>query len=409
MFGFTPSPISFLTKLHLSLQNRSKGDGKRGKSVRHSFNSRAGSISSPASSAFTIVELLIVIVVIGILATITVVAYSNITNQAATSSLKADLHNAAKQLGVLNVDDGSYPSPNLPDSITASSGNDFTYTSDGTTYCLTVTSLTNTTIPAYHITNGASLEEGACEGHGDEEDSPLYMQTITTENCPTTRTVAVDARDNHTYWVQKLADNKCWMLTNLAYAGGTSNDGVDTYGDTKVINNGTDDSATTYTEAKYYIHEHANPTQYPSEPSTSTDGGTTNPQYGYLYNWCAAMGAQAEACKNDTGTGFTSASICPSGWRLPTGEATTGDFALLNNVANSGLANTDQGLRENWLAQRGGYWQTGFSNLGTGGSYWSATQTLTVSASSLHFSYNFINSAGNATKIRGQSVRCVAI
>ena len=177
MYRLFSSPISFLTKLHLSLQNRSKGDGKRGNSVRHSFNSRAGSISSPASSAFTIVELLIVIVVIGILATITIVAYSNITNQAATSSLKADLHSAAKQLGVLNVDAGSYPSPTLPDSITASSGNDFTYTSDGTTYCLTVTSLTNTTIPAYHITSNGSLEEGACEGHGDE----VAMQP---DDCP---------------------------------------------------------------------------------------------------------------------------------------------------------------------------------------------------------------------------------
>lgn len=46
------------------------------------------------------------------------------------------------------------------------------------------------------------------------------MQLITSANCPATRIRAVDARDNRTYWVQATPDGKCWMLTNLAYAGG---------------------------------------------------------------------------------------------------------------------------------------------------------------------------------------------
>ena len=73
------------------------------------------------------------------------------------------------------------------------------------------------------------------------------MQTITTASCPTSRTLALDARDNRTYWVQKLSDGKCWMLTNLAYAGGGSN----TYNDVKTITNG-NGLANTFTVARYY-------------------------------------------------------------------------------------------------------------------------------------------------------------
>jgi len=45
---------------------------------------------------FTIVELLVVIVVIGILAAITVVAYTGVTQKATVSTLTSDLDNASK-------------------------------------------------------------------------------------------------------------------------------------------------------------------------------------------------------------------------------------------------------------------------------------------------------------------------
>lgn len=47
---------------------------------------------------FTIVELLVVIVVIGILAAITIVAYSGISKKAISSTIQSDLTNASKQL-----------------------------------------------------------------------------------------------------------------------------------------------------------------------------------------------------------------------------------------------------------------------------------------------------------------------
>lgn len=49
------------------------------------------------TTGFTIVELLVVVVVIGILAAIVTVAYNGITNQARGSSLQADLRTNANQ------------------------------------------------------------------------------------------------------------------------------------------------------------------------------------------------------------------------------------------------------------------------------------------------------------------------
>ena len=138
-----------------------------------------------------------------------------------------------------------------------------------------------------------------------------YIQAITSANCPAGRTRAVDARDNHTYWVQKLADGRCWMLTNLGYAGG----GTNTYGDVKSFADGTG-LVGSFTSAQYYvIPSTVNYTVEPSQPSISTDG---TGQYGYLYNWCAAMGAQTatSACANAlTPVPDQSVSACPAGWR----------------------------------------------------------------------------------------------
>jgi len=59
--------------------------------------------------AFTIVELLVVIVVIGILATITVLSYTGITNKAISSSLRSDLTNAKTQLNMFQLVNSIYP------------------------------------------------------------------------------------------------------------------------------------------------------------------------------------------------------------------------------------------------------------------------------------------------------------
>jgi len=58
---------------------------------------------------FTIVELLIVIVIIGILATIGFVAFSGAQNKAKKSDASATLSQVKSKLGEYNVDNNSYP------------------------------------------------------------------------------------------------------------------------------------------------------------------------------------------------------------------------------------------------------------------------------------------------------------
>ena len=58
---------------------------------------------------FTIVELLIVIVVIAILATISVVAYTGIQNRTYDSIVEQDLANAARKIELTRADLGRYP------------------------------------------------------------------------------------------------------------------------------------------------------------------------------------------------------------------------------------------------------------------------------------------------------------
>ena len=86
---------------------------------------------------FTIVELLVVIVVIGILAAITIVSYTGITGRATQASLQSDLANASQQLKLYQIDHSAYPTSldgsNCPvpaDTkycIKVSSGNALTY------------------------------------------------------------------------------------------------------------------------------------------------------------------------------------------------------------------------------------------------------------------------------------------
>ena len=58
---------------------------------------------------FTIVELLIVIVVIGILAAITVVAYNGIQSRTKITKSQSDLTSMQKLLSLYHADNGSYP------------------------------------------------------------------------------------------------------------------------------------------------------------------------------------------------------------------------------------------------------------------------------------------------------------
>ena len=354
-------------------------------------------------AGFTLIELLVTIVIIGILVGIGVVSYNGIMGQNRQKALENNLMDSAAKVQ-------AYISKNnrLPDNL----GDAGASSDNGTT-----------------LTYMPSVFPNFCI-RGNNSESTLYMgsnlkspgatscpsapiQSVSKDSCPTTRTQVKDARDNHSYYIQKIAGN-CWMLTNLAYAGGTSNGGTNTYSDTVPLTNGTADAARTYTLAKYYIDPtNSNPTIDPTPPSTDNTGGGSGAgrQYGYYYNYCAAMGGQnTAACANaTTPTPIPTTNICPAGWRLPTGEPTTGEFTALNTAINGGLTNTDAGLLANGLFQRSGYWYRGFGAQGSLGYYWSSSQLSSAGARSLYFSSTSVGPDYSNSKNYGFTVRCIAL
>ncbi len=93
---------------------------------------------------FTIIELLIVIVIIAVLATLTIVAYSGIQARAQTGVIETDLNNASKQLDVYKFGTSSnetYPADLASTNIKANPGTtlQYIYTSADNSYCLAAT------------------------------------------------------------------------------------------------------------------------------------------------------------------------------------------------------------------------------------------------------------------------------
>src|SRR5665647_459056 len=115
---------------------------------------------------FTIVELLIVIVVIGILAAITIVAYNGIQGRAVAASLTSDLDNAAKLLKLDQVTGGAYPNTlalaNNGKNIPASPGTVYQYNVNNNAnpqfFCITATKNGQT----FKISNDGTPSAGDC-------------------------------------------------------------------------------------------------------------------------------------------------------------------------------------------------------------------------------------------------------
>jgi uncharacterized protein (TIGR02145 family) len=183
-----------------------------------------------------------------------------------------------------------------------------------------------------------------------------------------------DMRDGKYYWVGKLADGNCWMLQNLALDGSgmlattdpsgkaktpvttldSSNTNFKSSGSLAQIAMASDtnssassDIATLPTAYNYGSWSFTNPSIYiPDGAALNTDDhkessllpSTYSESYGYLYNWCAAMGSQANACApNSVNTGVQPQyeDICPKGWHIPTGDV-GGEYSILTDALGVG-------------------------------------------------------------------------
>lgn len=89
------------------------------------------------TSAFTIIELLVVIIIIGILLTITAVSYNGITTGARKAPLASDLkQNATLLEAYANNHAGSYPGTQSSAGLKTSNDNTIAYTITANGYCL---------------------------------------------------------------------------------------------------------------------------------------------------------------------------------------------------------------------------------------------------------------------------------
>jgi prepilin-type N-terminal cleavage/methylation domain-containing protein len=112
---------------------------------------------------FTIVELLIVIVVIGILAVVTVVAYNGIQSRARSANAQSALSQINKRLAAYMVEYSAYPDQSTFSNLFPNTTTSYQYTGTASSYCVTAT---NGTTDYKADSTATQPAAGACPGHG---------------------------------------------------------------------------------------------------------------------------------------------------------------------------------------------------------------------------------------------------
>lgn len=184
---------------------------------------------SKKQPAFTIVELLVVIVVIGILATITIISYSGIQQKAVVASLTSDLSNASKQLKMDQVINSAYPTTlaaaNGGKGITTSSGTSYQYiynnNANPQVFCITATNGST----SYKVTNNYTPAIGTCQTPGIVTDGLLLnLDAGNSVSYPGTGTAWTDLSG---------LGNHGTLVNGVGYSAGDGgtlvSDGVDDY------------------------------------------------------------------------------------------------------------------------------------------------------------------------------------
>ena len=304
-------------------------------------------------------------------------------------------------------------------------------TSDG--YAVAVTTSTGTV--DMHNFTVRYFNPSRTETIGSSTTSNITMQDFTRSNCNSMTVGQVvsltDSRNNQTYRIKKMEDNKCWMVDNMKYLGeGITISNVDST--TGITYNNTDGKYNTVDGTRTQSTDNSDKAFYNNPMSNSYCYGTSiqssYTKCGYLYNWYAATAGTGTYDTSTSGTNV-SGSICPTGWRLPSGLSdgstatgdgtsfTAADFPVLNASMNAGSLTTGS-VSSSYYAgwQFAGAWSgvfsgnrsNGFDGQGSGGHYWSSTDYPSASARRLYFDSSRVypgNDLGN--KYYGYAIRCV--
>ena len=276
-----------------------------------------------------------------------------------------------------------------------------------------------------------------------------------------------DQRDNNTYAIAKLADGKCWMIENMRLDNTNSDNSTGalaqgyatntTYGNFAGLANpespwannsttanslystdGADNTTnigTTNAGYRFPRYNNQNTASRASSPATSANTYS----YGNYYTWAAAIADLNNYTSNNASV--TSTSICPNGWRLPTGGQTTvnttADFYTLgksimkdssgnsiepdqnasggygyygNSVTNAANKTATAAIRSypNNFLYSGLVYSGSVGDRGSYGNYWSSTAYDSNYAYYLYlYSSNVYPGTDGSVKYYGGSIRCL--
>lgn len=180
---------------------------------------------------FSIIELIVVIVIIGILSAITIVSYTGMQNRATVTSLKSDLNSAAD---LLRIDQAHSSIGEFPDNLTAANGGSGIPASKNTTYQYTVNNTNTPNIPrTFCLTATKNAQSYNINQEGIPFAGPcpvLWLDAGIATSYPGTGTTWNDLSGNGNNGI--LSGN---IVYDSANGGSLIFDGVDDYA--TVINN----------------------------------------------------------------------------------------------------------------------------------------------------------------------------
>ena len=304
-----------------------------------------------------------------------------------------------------------------------------------------------------------------------------YMQdlsdpTLASSVCVTEHpTIVFDSRDEQAYMIQRLPDNRCWMLDNLnldltsrsvvanittintnadeaslkslkegnrsagtryATAGIASSWGTaNSYTQAMINRGGTCDPSknsdwqclSPYQGASYTYNTVIG--KYGSDPGQGGSGTATTTynigpgsyKIGTYYNYCAA--SAGNYCYDSSGTNVPPTTskadydICPKGWRMPTGGA-SGEYQALDNTLKAKYPSTYHTSTSPYSMQSflstpvSGYSISGTAwRQGVNGYFWSSNYYSATNMYTMSASGTGVNPQRNTYRDIGYSVRCI--